>query len=106
MVLLVLTKRGQYFNQDLLDVDGRFARDLEYLFASQFIVEHKQVNDDANQLIRYQKSSRLFTASQARSSEVISQFQQKDRAYKFLKNVYGPPPYFQRTFHQLLVMIR
>ena len=28
-----------YINQRLLDVDGRFARDLDYLFVAQYIVE-------------------------------------------------------------------
>ena len=32
----------KYFNQRLLDVDGRFARDLDYLFVAQYIVEAKQ----------------------------------------------------------------
>lgn len=36
----------KYFNQRLLDVDGRFARDLDYLFVAQYIVEAKQVLDD------------------------------------------------------------
>ena len=38
----------KYFNQRLLDVDGRFARDLDYLFVAQYIVEVKQVLDDGN----------------------------------------------------------
>ena len=38
----------KYFNQRLLDVDGRFARDLDYLFVAQYIVEAKQVLDDGN----------------------------------------------------------
>ena len=29
----------KYFNHRLLDVDGRFARDLDYLFVTQYIVE-------------------------------------------------------------------
>ena len=32
--------------QRLLDVDGRFARDLDYLFVTLCIVEAKQVLDD------------------------------------------------------------
>ena len=36
----------KYFNQRLLDVDGRFARDIDYLFAAQYIVEAKQISDD------------------------------------------------------------
>ena len=36
----------KYFNQRILDVDGRFAKDIEYLFVAQYTVEAKQVMDD------------------------------------------------------------
>ena len=42
----------KYFNQRLLDVDGRYARDLDYLFVVQCIVEAKQVLDDGNNHIK------------------------------------------------------
>ena len=96
----------KYFNQRLLDVDGRFAPNIDYLFVAQYTVEAKQVFDDANNFIWRQKPSRQFTASQARNPEVISQFVHKDKAYRFLKNVRGSPPYYQRTFYELLAMIR
>lgn len=38
----------KYFNQRLLNIDGRFSRDLDYLFLAQYIVEAKQVLDDGN----------------------------------------------------------
>ena len=41
----------KYFNQRLLDVDGRFAKDLDYLFVAQYIVEAKQVLDDGNNFV-------------------------------------------------------
>ena len=31
----------KYFNARLQDIDGRFARDLDYLFVAQYIVECK-----------------------------------------------------------------
>ena len=37
----------KYFNRRLLDADGRFARDIEYLLTAQYAVESKQVADDA-----------------------------------------------------------
>ena len=37
-----------YFNQRLLDADGRFVRDIEYLLTAQYAVESKQVADDAS----------------------------------------------------------
>ena len=43
----------KYFNQRLLDVDGRFSRD--HLFVAQYIVEAKQVSDDGNNFVWRQK---------------------------------------------------
>ena len=42
----------KYFNQRFLDVDGRFAKDIEYLLTAQYAVESKQVFDDANIVFR------------------------------------------------------
>ena len=42
----------KYFNQRLLDADGSFARDTEYLLTAQYAVESKQVADDASIAIR------------------------------------------------------
>ena len=36
----------------------------------------------------------------------MSQNVRADKAYRFLKNVRGSPPYYQRTFYELLAMIR
>ena len=96
----------KYSNQRLLDVDGRFARDLDYLFVAQYIVEAKQVLDDGNNFAWRQKPSRQFTAAQARDQTVLNQYVRKDKAYSFMKNIRGSPPYYQRTFYDLLAMIR
>ena len=45
-----LTHR-KYFNQGLLGVDGRFAKDLDYLFVAQYTVESKQILDDCSHFI-------------------------------------------------------
>ena len=96
----------KYFNQRLLDVDGRFARDLDYLFVAQYICEAKQIRDDGNNFAMRQKPSRQFTAAQAKSQEILSQFMRNDKAYSFMKNIRGSPPYYQRVFYDLLAMIR
>ena len=96
----------KYFNQRLLDVDGRFARDLDYLFVTQYICEAKQIKDDGNNFAMRQKPSRQFTVAQAKNQEILSQFMRNDKAYSFMKNIRGSPPYYQRVFHDLLAMIR
>ena len=60
----------KYFNQRLLDVDGR--EDIDYLFTAQYIVESKWILDDCNHFIWRQKPGRDFTASKARYHSVVS----------------------------------
>ena len=38
--------------------------------------------------------------------EFLSKHVRADKAYRFLKNVRGSPSYYQRTFYELLAMIR
>ena len=96
----------KYFQQRLLDVDGRFAKDLEFLLASQYKVECKQIRDAANHYIWRQKPSGNFTASQARNRQFLSENVRSDKAYSFMKKVRGSPPYYQHTFYELLAMVR
>ena len=75
----------KYFNARLLDVDSRFARDLDYLFVAQYIVEAKQVLDDGNNYMWRQKPhARQLTASQARDATLMNQFVRSDKAYSFM----------------------
>ena len=100
----------KYFNQRLLDVDGRFARDLDYLFVAQYIVEAKQILDDGSHFIWRRKPSKCndapLTANQVKDKHVMNEFVSKDKAYRFMKNVRGSPAYYQKTFYDLLAMIR
>ena len=70
----------KYFNQRFLDVDGRFAKDIDYLFVAQYIVEAKQIVDDANNFIWRQKPDRDFTAQQAKEQSIVGQCLCKDKA--------------------------
>ena len=62
--------------------------------------------DDGNNFAWRQKPSRQFTAAQARDQTLLSQYVRKDKAYSFMKNIRGSPPYYQRTFYDSLAMIR
>ena len=100
----------KYFNQRLLHVDGRFAKDIEYLLAAQYAVESKQVSDEANIAMR-QNQGRTFrgqalTAGHLKNSDIIQHMIRTDEAYKFLKNVHGSPAYFQRVMFDVLAMMR
>ena len=83
----------------LLDVDGRFSRDLDYLFVAQYIVEAKQVSDDGNNFVWRQKPSRQFTAAQARDQTVLSQYIRIREKHSWLPAVL--PAYFLSMIRQL-----
>ena len=104
MELLQRGKPGsvcKYFNQCLLDADGRFARYIEYLLTAQYAVESKQVADNASIAMR-QTGGRLhggqaLTAGAIRNQQVISDMIQKHYAYHFLKSVRGSPTLLSKS---------
>ena len=67
----------------------------------------KQIFDDMHNFIWRQKPYESgITASQAKDPESLGEYVRKDKAYRFMKNVRGSPPYYQRTFYELLAMVR
>ena len=58
----------KYFNQRLLDVDGRFAKDIDYLFVAQYIVEAKQVLDDATNLSGDKSQAEILQPNKPKTS--------------------------------------
>ena len=100
----------KFFNQRLLDVDGRFAKDVEYLLAAQYAVEHDQINNLQSIVIR-QMPGRLYqgeriTAGDLKNPDKLNQLVQKDHAYRLLKEVRGTPAYWQKVHYEVLAMIR
>ena len=100
----------KYVNARLLDQDGRFAKDIEYIFAMHYAVEHKQVRDGISVALRQtrgcQQVGRNLDAGMLKNPQHLQNLFKKDRAYTFLKNICGSPPYWQKMFHELLSMIR
>ena len=76
--------------------------DTDYLFTAQYIVEAKKIQGDCNHFIFRQKPGSLT----ARDDSFVSQCLRRDKAYRFMKNIRGSPPYYQKTFFEMLAMIR
>ena len=57
----------KYFQQCLLNVDVRFAQNIEYLFCAQHIVDLKQIQSDANLAIRLSRGRLLSGQSYCRN---------------------------------------
>ena len=104
-----LTMR-RYFNQRLLDIDGRFGKDIECLLMAQYTVEDTQVRNSENIVMRQTQGRRhrgaALTAGSVKNKEVLRQMIQRDDAYKFLKQVRGSPAYFQVVHYEVFAMIR
>ena len=100
----------KYVNSRLLDQDGHFARDIEYIFGMQYAVEHKQVRDTINIALRQtrgrQQLGQKLDAGMLKNPQHLQNLFKKDRAYSFLKNIRGSPPYWQKMFYEVLAMIR
>ena len=104
-----LTMR-RYFNQRLLDVDGRFSGDVEYLLAAQYAAEYQQFNSLTSVVMR-QVPGRIYrgqrvTAGDLKDPTRLSELIQRDKAYKLLKQVRGTPAYWQKVHYDVLAMIR
>lgn len=88
----------QYTNAWLLDVDGRFAKDPNYLSSHQYSHEHKQVEDAVNIQLRKTRSSDntgvALSAGSLRNRDTIQNLVMKNRAYRHLKNIRGIPGLF------------
>ena len=49
----------KYFQQRLLNADGQFAKNIEYLFCAQYICDLKQIQSDANLAIQLSRGRTL-----------------------------------------------
>ena len=79
----------KYFQQCLLNVDGRFAQNIEYLFCAQYIADIKQIESDAILAIMLSQGRTLgghkITAGCLQNPAVLEQPVRSEQAYKFLK---------------------
>ena len=98
-----LTPR-KYFNQRLLNCDGRFAQDTDYLFSAQYAVENKQIKDSISIAMGQARGGttggQKINASIVRDSEKMNSFIRQDQAYRCLKNVRGSPAYWKQAVSQ------
>ena len=99
----------KYFQQCLLNVDGRFPQNIEYLFCAQYIADIKQIESDATLAICLSPGRTLgghkITAGQLQNPAGVEQLVRNEQAYKFLKNVRGSPAYWQDQLYHVLAML-
>jgi hypothetical protein len=90
-----------YYNQRILDCDGRFAKSPEFVFSAQYAVENQQVYKDINNYIFRRMTNRKFgdqtiNAGFLKDPQRIKALVRSDYAYKSLKQIRGPQPIFKQ----------
>ena len=98
----------KYFQQHLLNVDGRFAQNIEYLFCAQYIADIKKIENDATLAIMLSWGRTLgghkMTAGHLWNPAILEQLVRNEQAYTFLKNVRGSPAYWQDQLYDVLAV--
>ena len=100
----------RYFNQRLLDVDGRFAKSIDYLLSAQYATESQQIHGNINHYVLRRGKSRKpdgkkICAGDVKHTESLHQLVKSDQAYKIFKNIRGSPAYYQSLFYDILAMM-
>ena len=100
----------KYYQQRLLNVDGQFANNIEYLFCAQYATEIKQIRDSA-QIAVWLKRGRTvdgkrITAGMLKNKDTVNKLVHSEDAYKFLRQGRGSPAYWQHELYELLAMLR
>ena len=100
----------RYYQQRILNVDGRFARNIEYIACAQYSTELKQLKGDAGIALKLTRGrcirGQSVNAGMLKNASVVQDLIRTEHAYKFLKNIRGSPAYWQHQLYEVLAMIR
>lgn len=96
----------KFYNQRLLNCDGRFASDTDYLFSAQYAVERKQIADNISVYVRQIRGGDKIVAHQIKDPERLQSHIRSDNAYRCLSTIRGSPEYWRRTLLDVLAMVR
>ena len=101
---------GRYFLNRLMHVDNRFAQNTDFIFYAQYMYEIQQVLSQVSIALRQSRNkkddSSSITAADLKCPEKVKNVLKSDKGYKFLKQIRGTPPYWQKTQKDILAMVR
>uniref|UniRef100_A0A8P4K4J2 ATP-dependent DNA helicase n=1 Tax=Dicentrarchus labrax TaxID=13489 RepID=A0A8P4K4J2_DICLA len=98
----------RYFNNRILNADGRFAQNVDYIFFAQYMSEVQQVVSSVSIALRKGKGGQFknVTTSVLNDEEQFKQLLQFDDGYRFLKPIRGTPSFWQGVQRDLLACVR
>ncbi|XP_072239813.1 uncharacterized protein [Leuresthes tenuis] len=99
---------SRYLNCRILNADGRFGRNTDYIFYAQYMSEVHQVISGVSVAMRKGggKSSLKEASDLLLNSDSLSKILRNDEGYKFLRGIRGTPPYWMSVQKDLFSMIR
>ena len=100
---------SKYLNTRLLNADGRFAKNTDFIFYAQYISEVQQVLSNVSIAMRKGLGTELPEKEQANfltDAESLKRVLKNDEGYKFLRPIRGTPPFWQSVQKDLFAMIR
>ncbi|XP_041957559.1 uncharacterized protein LOC121715728 [Alosa sapidissima] len=100
---------SRYLNTRILNADGRFAQNTDFIFYAQYISEvHQVVSGVSVALRKGGGNSSLKDASpdMLLNSDSLGKILRNDEGYKFLRGIRGTPPYWMSVQKDLFAMIR
>ena len=100
---------SRYLNARILNADGRFASNLDYIFYAQYLSEIHQVVSNVSIALRKGYNggeNRKITSSMLASTDFVKNVLSCDMGYKFLKPIRGTPVFWQRVQKDLFAMVR
>ena len=87
----------------MLHCDGRFAKNIDYLFYAQYRCEVKEIKDSLSVSMRKAKGEAV-TAGEVKGN--IANFIRSDLGCHFLQKIRGSPAFYNKLLYDLLGMIR
>lgn len=98
----------RYFNQRLLNVDGRFGKSIEYVLAAQYATELHQVQGNIYHALKLRQgiAGQKINAGMLRNPQIIQQLQHTEQAYKVLQSIRGTPAFWQLKLLECYAMLR
>ncbi|XP_034537729.1 uncharacterized protein LOC117811513 isoform X2 [Notolabrus celidotus] len=100
---------SRYLNNRILHADGRFARNVEYIFFAQYMSELEQVVSKVSIALRKGKGghqSQRVGEDLLRDEESLKQLLEFDDGFRFLKPIRGTPAFWQGAQKDLLACVR
>ncbi|XP_077863273.1 uncharacterized protein LOC144346276, partial [Saccoglossus kowalevskii] len=100
---------SRYLHTRLMNADGRFAKNTDFIFYAQYLSEVQQVVSNVSIALRKGSGKAVgqsVTAATLTNSQSLTDILKHNEGYKFLKPIRGTPPFWQSAQKDLFAMLR